>query len=463
MKSVPRWGETICASASVLPSPIAVIRLSGSETLPALQRIFLFRAPPISHHIFQKVLELPSIRDKVMMWFAPGPKTMTGEDYAEIMVHGSHQVVKETLGLLYEQGLRLAEPGEFSYRGYINGKMPLMQALSVASVIASENRSDLEAVKHLKNNAVDTHLARTKEHALNLYNGLQVLLDYSEQGYALDELEAVVHQESQALASELACVEKYLLPLITHTQKQSLVIVGNSNVGKSTLFNALVGYDRAISSPMPGTTRDYISSEFITQSGRKMELVDTAGLRETSDAVEIQGIEGTLSILKHATAVVWVISLEKFNPKSLYWVLEYIRVGVPVWVVGSKLDVADDSEIVMFESWISRLATGRERMSWITLNLLDKSDSRLEKAIDDLCSHVSRQVSIQCLLPGDVRSVVQEVIQRGQQCLERFKNQEYDVGQVYLERMIPSLSILTGEISKDEIYQRLFSSFCLGK
>ncbi|OQB25444.1 MAG: tRNA modification GTPase MnmE [Firmicutes bacterium ADurb.Bin182] len=279
--------DTIFALSSPAGGAIAVIRISGNEALETLTSVFSGDVKPrtVSHG---KLLDGGETVDDIMAVYIPSPKTYTGEDMAELYTHGGAAVVSRALDLLQSKGLRPAEPGEFTRRAYINGKMDLAQAEAVMDVIsASAERSAKAAVMQLEG-SLSRELSRIEDILVDALSGIDAAIDYP------DELEEDVFSGLPAALNEAALGISKLLEGAKHAavlrEGASIVILGRPNTGKSSLMNALIGHSRAIVTPVPGTTRDIIEEQ-TSFNGVPVRIADTAGLRETDDLVENIGIQ----------------------------------------------------------------------------------------------------------------------------------------------------------------------------
>lgn len=292
---------TICAPATALGGAIAIVRVSGPDAITAVDAIInrsLADAPGYSLHY----AEVPGVDDVLVSVFR-SPRSYTGEDAVEISCHGSAYVVGEVLRLLMQQGCRMAEPGEFTQRAFVNGRMDLSQAEAVADLIASANASQHRTALAQLRGGVSRQLALLREQLLQLTSLLELELDFSDH----DELEfadrtqlLLLSQQVHAEVNRLA--DTYLLG---NAIKEGIpvAIIGAPNVGKSTLLNALLGEERAIVSDMEGTTRDIIEDTLVI-GGLTFRFIDTAGLRHTSDRIEQLGIERSHRAAQQASIII---------------------------------------------------------------------------------------------------------------------------------------------------------------
>ena len=297
--------ETICALATATGGAIGIIRISGSQTLEILSRVFskdISAAQPNTIH-YGHIKDGSDIIDEVLVSIFRAPHSYTGEDSAEISCHGSNYILNKVLALLIAKGCRQAGPGEFTQRAYLNGKMDLSQAEAVADLIASTNQATHQIAMSQLRGHFSSKLAQLREQLLKLTSLLELELDFSdheELEFAdrseLMDLTQTIHQHISRLANSFHAGNaiKNGIPV---------AIVGAPNVGKSTLLNALVGEERAIVSDIQGTTRDAIE-DTIQLGGITFRFIDTAGIRHTNDQIELMGIDRSIAAVQRALIII---------------------------------------------------------------------------------------------------------------------------------------------------------------
>ena len=303
--------DTICALATAPGGALGIIRVSGHQSLEVLSHIFikdLTQANPNTIH-YGHIKHGTEIIDEVMVSVFRAPHSYTGEDSAEISCHGSRYILNKVLELLIQQGCRMARPGEYTQRAYLNGKMDLSQAEAVADLIASTNRATHQIAMNQLRGGISTKLAQLREQLLKLTSLLELELDFSDH----EDLEFADRSELLELTKT---IDKHITHLADSFEtgqalKQGIpvAIVGKTNVGKSTLLNALLKEDRAIVSDIHGTTRDIIEDTIDIQ-GITFRFIDTAGIRQTTDEVEQIGITRTYAAIDKARIVLWLIDAE---------------------------------------------------------------------------------------------------------------------------------------------------------
>ena len=300
--------DTICALATATGGALGIIRISGSQSLENLSHIFtvdLTQATPNTTH-FGQIKDGSEVIDECMASVFKAPRSYTGEDSAEITCHGSRYILNKVLDLLVQNGCRLANPGEFTLRAYLNGKLDLSQAEAVADLIASTNKTTHQiAMSQLKGH-FSSELKKLRYQLLQLTSLLELELDFSDH----EDLEFANRSELFDLANKIDYRIQQLANSFEIGQAIRngipVAIVGKTNVGKSTLLNRLLGDDRALVSDIHGTTRDTIE-DTMEINGLQFRFIDTAGIRQTTDKVEQMGIERTMQKIKEARIVLWLL------------------------------------------------------------------------------------------------------------------------------------------------------------
>ena len=292
--------DTICAPATAPGGALGIIRISGEQALEILSRIFtkdLTHAKPNTIH-YGHISNI----DETLVSIFRAPHSYTGEDAAEISCHGSRYILNQVLELLVQNGCRMAKPGEFTIRAYLNGKLDLSQAEAVADLIASNNKATHDIALSQLRGHFSSELAQLRDQLLKLTSLLELELDFSDH----EDLEFANRTELMELAQRIDARITHLADTF-HTGNAlkngiPVAIVGAPNVGKSTLLNALLGEERAIVSDIQGTTRDAIE-DTIQLGGITFRFIDTAGIRHTDDQVERLGIDRSFSAAQRATII----------------------------------------------------------------------------------------------------------------------------------------------------------------
>ena len=303
--------SNICAVATAPGGALGIIRVSGPEALSivgSICRCITTTTPANTVH-FAHIVDDADIIDEVLVSIFRAPHSYTGEDCVEISCHGSHYILNKVLEILVQRGCRIAEPGEFTKRAYLNGKMDLSQAEAVADLIAAHSKASHDIALSQMRGRFSDELHDLRDHLLHLTSLLELELDFADH----EELEFADRTELLTLAQ---AIDRRVSQLADSFQTGNalkngipVAIVGAPNVGKSTLLNALVGEERAIVSDIQGTTRDAIE-DTIQLGGITFRFIDTAGIRHTDDCIEQLGIERTFAAIERASVVLWLIDKE---------------------------------------------------------------------------------------------------------------------------------------------------------
>ena len=296
--------DTICAPATAAGGALGIVRVSGPlafQAVSSLCSLCCEEVAPRTIH-YTHIVSGSEVIDEVMVSIFRAPHSYTGEDSVEISCHGSRYIINQVLELLMQKGCRMAQPGEFTQRAYLNGKLDLSQAEAVADLIASTNQATHHLAMSQLRGGISTELAQLRERLLKLTSLLELELDFSDH----EDLEFADRTEFLQLTHQIEAHIDHLAHTFEmgNALKQGIpvAIVGAPNVGKSTLLNALLGEDRAIVSEIQGTTRDAIE-DTIELGGVTFRFIDTAGIRHTSDTIEQMGIERSIAATRRARIV----------------------------------------------------------------------------------------------------------------------------------------------------------------
>lgn len=454
--------STICA-ISTPPGigGIAVVRVSGEEAIARVDSLFvghsrLLDAKAGTVH-FGRIERNKEVLDEVLCSVFRAPHSFTGEDTVEIACHGSQYIQRELLQWLVDAGCMIARPGEFTQRAFLNGKMDLAQAEAVADLIAAQNKAEKELAFSQLRGSVSTELAALRERLLHFTSLVELELDFADH----EELEFADRTELKDLADE---IEKKLQSLLTSFRTGNAIrngvpvaIVGAPNVGKSTLLNALLGDDRAIVSDIQGTTRDTIE-ETVVIDDILFRLIDTAGLRETKDAIETLGIERTLRAAEKAQIVIEMSAPEVLDndatasPNERKQSLLNDAKGTIIKVL-NKCDLVDG---VSFQG-----ETNGSRLG------ISAKNGEIEPLKQELVRVAKEQLDgASAVMLSNARHY--EAVQRAHEAIERVQAglQEGLSGELLsmdLQDCLSALGEVTGQITNQEVLSNIFSKFCIGK
>lgn len=463
-----RTEDIICAvSTASGMGAIAVIRLSGKGCIALVERIY--ESPsgkPLQEAAantvrYGRIAEDGETVDEVLVTIFHAPHSYTGEESVEIACHGSVYIQQRLLKLLVDTGARLAAPGEFTQRAFLNGKMDLSQAEAVADLIASSSAaSHRMAMKQMKG-GFSEELMKLRAELLQITSLLELELDFSE-----EDVEFADRSELKRIAGN---IEHLLVRLCDSFSLGNVIkngvpvaIVGNTNVGKSTLLNALLREERAIVSDIAGTTRDVIE-DTVNLQGITFRFIDTAGIRATSDEVESMGIERTFAKISQASVVLLLTDLQR-GAESFEEYYQQVKSRLSpeakLIIVLNKTDEADD---ILTPQETIRLFTSGEEIIPISA----RTGFNLERLIQELTRTVNlHSLNTSDVIVSNVRHY--EALRHARTAIERVtEGLESGLSGEFISQDIREclhyLGEITGEITTDEVLGNIFKNFCIGK
>ena len=453
--------ETIIALAT--PSgmgAISVIRISGSKAISITEKLFKPKGNKIlskqkSHTVhLGNLMKNNFVLDEVLVTIFFGPNSYTGEDTIEISCHGSTYIQQKIIDLYIENGIRVATPGEFTLRAFLNGKMDLNQAEAVADLIASENEGSHNLAIQQMKSGFSNDLKKLRSELLHFSSMIELELDFSQ-----EDVEFAERNEFKKLINKIT---KELGDLINSFSSGNVLkngiavaIAGKPNAGKSSLLNTLLNEDKAIVSNIPGTTRDSIEDSLIID-GIKFRFTDTAGLRKTDDVIESKGIEKTKEKIRQAKILIYLFDVNDTNLDEINSDIEsFKRKDLSVILVRNKVDLEIVSKDLFKElkkiNFLEISANDNESVNVLKNKLLDEVNI-LNPHTDTI---VSNSRHYQALI-NTMRAI--KDVSNG---LE--SNISGDLLSIDIRKSIEHLAEITGEITNDDVLGNIFSNFCIGK
>ncbi len=422
-------------------SAIAVIRGSGKNIVDVFQK-GLKISPSIANakpnYSTVVKINIDDFFDRAVITIFESPKSYTGEDMVELSVHGNPVLVRIIIGALIAGGARLAKPGEFTLRAAINGKMNLIEAESVYSTVAAQTERALKASRRTIANIAEIEKSRRIIH--NILIELVAALEFSEDSF--EKYNFSIMQNNIENAKEL------LLKFIYRAQKSkklssgiTVAIAGETNAGKSTLFNRIVGAERAIVTPHPGTTRDVIEAT-VEIAGVPIKILDTAGIRESEHPVEIEGIRRAKNAAQNADIVLWLIDVSNLEGSLPVIAKNYI-------IVLNKSDMGIRPEILKrFDDAVT--------ISALRGNGFDSLILRIEEQLSE--------IPADALLASErTIAILRRTAEELETVLDAMDKNFWDVAQVSLERANSAIDSLFSPKNNSDIYDEIFKKFCIGK
>ncbi|WP_195915714.1 tRNA uridine-5-carboxymethylaminomethyl(34) synthesis GTPase MnmE [Streptococcus parasanguinis] len=451
--------DTIAAISTPLgEGAIGIVRLSGTDSFAIAQRIFKGKdlASVASHTLNYGHIVDPDkneILDEVMVGAMRSPKTFTREDIIEINTHGGIAVTNEILQLVIREGARLAEPGEFTKRAFLNGRVDLTQAEAVMDIIRAKTDKAMNiAVKQLDGSLSDL-INNTRQEILNTLAQVEVNIDYPE----YDDVEEATTEIIREKTSEFEALLTNLLKTARRgkilREGISTAIIGRPNVGKSSLLNNLLREEKAIVTDIEGTTRDVIE-EYVNINGVPLKLVDTAGIRETEDIVEQIGVERSKKALKEADLVLLVLNASEALTDQDRQLLEISQDSNRI-ILLNKVDLPEKIEI-------DQLPEDHIKISVLKNQNIDQIEDRINALFFENAELVEQDATY--LSNARHISLIEKAIESLQAVNEGLAlGMPVDLLQVDLTRTWEILGEITGDAAPDELITQLFSQFCLGK
>lgn len=449
--------DTIAAIATPMgEGAIGIIRISGSDALAIIQKLFKGKnlEQAASHTInYGHIVENGQFIDEVMVSLMRAPKTFTREDVVEINTHGGLAVTNEILQLVIRSGARMAEPGEFTKRAFLNGRVDLAQAEAVMDLIRAKTDKAMALAVQQLDGSLSNLINKTRQEILNTLAQVEVNIDYPE----YDDVEEM----TTALLREKTKEFEDLLTNLLRTARRgkilreglSTAIIGRPNVGKSSLLNNLLREEKAIVTDIAGTTRDVIE-EYVNIKGVPLKLVDTAGIRETDDVVEKIGVERSKKALEEADLVLLVLNASEKLTKQDRSLLEISQNSNRI-VLLNKTDLPE------------KIERGQLPQDAIPISVLKNENIDLiEDRINQLFFDNAGIIEQDATYLSNTRHI--SLIEKALESLQAV-NQGLELGmpvdllQVDMTRTWEILGEITGDAAPDELITQLFSQFCLGK
>lgn len=455
--------DTITAiSTPIGEGAIAIVRLSGPEAISITNQLYKGKdlGEVDSHTIhYGKIIdpETEEVAEEVMVSVMRAPKTFTREDVVEINCHGGMVSVNRVLEMVLSKGARLAEPGEFTKRAFLHGRIDLSQAEAVMDLIRAKTDKAMSVALKQMDGRLSGLIQRLRQELLETVAHVEVNIDYPE----YDDVEEMSHEMMRQKTKE---VNKEIVNLLEVAKQGKILreglataIIGRPNVGKSSLMNALVQENKAIVTEIPGTTRDIIE-EYVNVRGVPLRLVDTAGIRETEDIVEKIGVERSRQVLKESDLILYVLNYNEALTDEDRKLFEAIQ-GLEYIVIINKTDLEQKLDL----NEVRNLA---ENNPVVTTSLIE------EEGINELEAAIAKTFFAGDIDTGDLTYVSNvrhiQLLKQAKQALEDAVNglemgMPLDIVQIDVTRTWEFLGEIIGDTASDSLIDQLFSQFCLGK
>ena len=437
---------TIVAPATAEGGAVMVIRLSGEDAISIADAMFRGRTPLADAEGYTlhygRIVDGERVVDDVVVALFRAPHSYTGDDTVEITIHGSKYISQEVIRLAVKHGARVATAGEFTRRSFLAGKMDLSRAEAVADIISSDTEWSHDVASRQMCGGYSCRLAALREQLLRLCSLLELELDFSEEDVEFADRKELVQIVEDVATQLRSLVESFRLGNVLKNGVM-VAIVGEPNVGKSTLLNALVEEDRAMVSDVAGTTRDTVEATMVID-GVRFRFVDTAGLHSTDDRLEQMGIERTQRAMNEAHIVLHIASAERpifsaVMPKSGQ---HYVRVI-------NKIDKVSTCESADAHLMSAKDGRGVEELKALLRSTVDTATlNRSDVLVTNMRHYEALHRALEAL--GDVERAIRHGLSG-------------DLLSEDLRRVLHHLGEITGEVTSDDILHNIFSKFCIGK
>lgn len=444
---------------------IGVIRISGPDCIALVERFFLSKNLKLkklsdkpSHTLhFGVIAHLNVVIDEVVVSLYKAPHSYTGEESVEISCHGSPFILQQVLALFLKDGCRMADPGEFTMRAFLNGKLDLSQAEAVADLIASNSAVSHQVAMQQMRGGFSSKIKILREHLVNFASLIELELDFSEEDVEFadrSDLKKLIFQISNIILKLLESFE------IGNVIKNGIpvAIVGKPNAGKSTLLNLLLDDDKAIVSEIAGTTRDVIEDEMVID-GVLFRFIDTAGIRTTTDIIEQMGVNKAFEAIKKSSIVVYLFDSHELSSGDLKLEVDFIKQhinGSRLVLVANKIDVEGEEalrkEYSSFTDLIYISAKEGKNINELKNKLLSLFDAKAVSATDTIVTNARHADSLRKAL--NALNKVTEGLNT---------KVPSDLLALDIRYALDELGSITGQVTNDDLLGNIFSKFCIGK
>lgn len=442
---------TAIATANGVGS-IAIVRLSGEKALSvALSMSRKNTLPPRYASLTSLYERNNELIDEAILIYFQGPKSFTGEDVVEFQCHGGYIVAQRVLRAVLEYDVRLAEPGEFSKRAFLNGRLDLTQAEAIASLIEAKSDDAARILARQMKGELREYVEKIRDSLLEILAYSEVVIDYAEEDLPRDVVDQILHK-LRAITRDLSKTLESSRRRAGLMQGYRVAIIGKPNVGKSSLLNALLDYERAIVSDIAGTTRDTIEEQ-VRIGTHLIRLVDTAGIRKSTDEIERIGIERSIAAIEGADVVIALFDASRTIDEEDQAILELInryKGQKPFITVLNKSDLPTQFETHTLDVY-----------SPIRLSCKQESGELID-ALSGLMDYDNDSEEMMLISERQI-SATSEALRSIEESYEPLASEELEIFSFHINQAIRAMASLTRPYELDEMFDKMFGQFCLGK
>ena len=455
--------STIAAIGTALSnSGISIIRLSGKDSLNIINKIFKSSAKLEPNHIiYGKIVDNNEVIDNVLVSYFKAPHSYTGEDVCEINCHGGNQITKEILEIVLENGATLAEPGEFSKRAFLNGKMDLSQAEAVINLINAKTKTETRIAAKNMEGDLSKKIRELREELVELMAHIEVSVDYPEYDYEEVEPTSIVSLLDKKI-NEIDNIVKTYEHGKYIKNGVNVAILGKPNVGKSSLLNNLANYEKAIVTDIPGTTRDIVE-ETICIGDIVLNISDTAGIRDTDDIIEKIGVEKSIKILEEMDLVLYLINGQEGVSKEDFEILSKIQnKGLKYITVINKMDLTEKS---ILDGILEELNENEIKEPICISVENNEGIDELKNEIIELFDANDLDYSHELIITNERhKDLLKKAIGYLKDAQKEIAfGQPIDIVSIYVKKSTKTLGEIIGADVTQDIIAKIFEKFCLGK
>ena len=439
--------DTIAAPASAVGGAVTVLRISGPDALTVLKKVWQGKNDPGKENNHRKMLLGKVNGDPALAVFMPGPRSYTGDDVAELHCHGGAAAASNAMTAILASGARSAEPGEYTFRAFVNGKLDLTQAEAVSDLITAGSDAAFKLAERQLAGSLSEKLNAVYDRISSLISECEARLDFPDEDLDFDPQDA----------EKIARIRQEIKTLLDSGKAGALlrdgidvVLAGKPNAGKSSLFNLLAGSERAIVTPIPGTTRDTVESQIVL-CDLPVKLTDTAGLRESSDIVEQMGVARSRRAIAAAKVIFWVLDSSNPDLQSEIADMEFAPGTIAVW---NKCELlAPDMQLPELPCPAVRISVAENKGVDALLECFssmvygERENARIPEVAVNARSQALLEESDSALL----------------QAMEQFASGEFELAASDLRSAMHSIGKITGKSSDPDVLDEIFKNFCIGK